>query len=87
MEDKSSRLMLSSQGLHFSAGKQKSNKQTKSENPSGRFETGDEINEMQLRAGNLGNRGIRWVLFTLPNTNCPQDRLLEASERPRDAEC
>ena len=35
---------------------------------------------MQLRAGNLGNRGIRWVLFTLiytrwvlftlPNTNC-----------------
>ena len=42
---------------------------------------------MQLRAGNLGNRGIRWVLFTLPNTNCPQDRLPEASERPRDAEC
>ena len=80
-KDKSSRLMLSSQGSISQPGKQKRNKQTKSENPSGRFETGDEINEMQLRVGNLGNRGIRWVLFTLiytrwvlftlPNTNCP----------------
>ena len=50
-------------------------KQTKSdrEYPSGRFEAGDEINEMQLRTVNLGNRGIRLVLFTLPNTNWPHD--------------
>ena len=55
-------------------------KQTKSdrEYPSGWFEAGDEINEMQLRTVNLGNRGIRLVLFTLPNTNWPHDRLLEA---------
>ena len=49
---------------------------------------GDEINEMQLRAGNLGNRGIRWVLFTLPNTNCPPPRIdCPRRVRPRDAEC